>query len=820
MRAGTDDIGTAEGDATALFSGAGPVRALCREHDWSATSLGATQTWPLSLRTTAATVLGAGFPMILLWGPELVQIYNDGYVPFLAGKHPAGLGQPTRECWPEVWHLNAPIYERVHAGETVTLEDAHFSLRRNGPDGPVDELYITLSYSPVPGDAGGTGGVLVTLLDTTARVASRKAAEERERLLHSLEVERQRLAYVFQRAPAFLAVVREPSHIFEFANEAYYQLVGRRDIIGKPVAEALPEVRDQGFVELLDRVLATGEPFVGREVPVRLARTSGAEPAQRFVDFVYMPMVEADGARSGVIAHGTDVTEHVAARQEIERLLGESERARMESEAAKAEAEGANRAKDEFLSTMSHEFRTPLNAILGYTQLLSMGVLGETTPAQHAHLERMQGSARHLLRLVEDVLDLAKVDAGQLEIRTDTHDTGAVVADALALVQPQATARGIRVVDGSSTAGMNGVATYAGDEHRVRQILINLLSNAVKFTPPGGQVTVTVGSTAEPDPGAQLAALPSAVASTGTDASATDVPAEWAFVRVEDTGPGIDPDLLGRLFEPFVQGAAGLTREPGGTGLGLAISRRLARLMDGDISVRSRPGAGATFTLWLPTPVEKSESPSSTASSHALSGRPSRPTPAGTRAVASTAPMRTVMNGTALDEASYALIHVLGVQLGSEADEVAQRYVAALRADGSFPDVGQLPRVQLRDHATPFVGLIASQLMIIGETRGHAAELLGDGSQIQRVFAELHGAQRHRLGWTERDIERETPILLAEIERALREAAAAEPEQLADSAEAAETAIRYAVDVTRHVLDQGNRIALRAYRFAKAAAAP
>ena len=243
---------------------------------------------------------------------------------------------------------------------------------------------------------------------------AKRAEQERDRLLRALEVERSRLAYVFQQAPTFLAVVRGPGHVFDLVNEAYYGLVGRREIVGKPVRDALPEVREQGFIELLDRVLASGQPYVGREMPVALARTPGAAPEERFVDFVYLPLVEGDGVRSGVIAHGTDVTEQVQARREVERLLLASERARADAEAARAEAEAANRSKSEFLAVMSHELRTPLNAIGGYAELMEMGIRGPVTAARRREdLRRIQTSQRHLLGLINEVLNYAEASRRQ-----------------------------------------------------------------------------------------------------------------------------------------------------------------------------------------------------------------------------------------------------------------------------------------------------------------------------------------------------------------------------------------------------------------------
>jgi signal transduction histidine kinase len=671
-------------EVAGLFAGPGDVRARCRSLDWAATPLGAVDGWPPSLRTAVDVCLASPFPMCLYWGPELVLLYNDRYPEVLGGaKHPWALGRRAREVWAEVWDQLAPEFAQVMTGgPAVWREDERFAIRRDGRE---VEAFFTYSFSPIRDETGAVGGVLNVFTETTERV----------RLVAALELERSRLAYVFQQAPAFLAVVRGPKHVFELVNDAYYQLVGHRELLGKPVAEALPEVAVQEFLGLLDGVLATGEPFVGREVPIRLVRTPGAPPEERFVDFVYLPLIEADGARAGVIAHGTDVTAQVRARRELEaanRRLQESAAAfQAQAEELQATtrtlaertdaAEAAARLKTEFLATMSHEFRTPLNAILGYAQLLDMGVLGPATPAQQAHLERLQTSARHLLRLVDDVLDVAKVDADRLAVRADVLPTGAAVASALALIQPQATAKGIRVYD---LGAMGPGVPYVGDEHRARQILVNVLSNAVKFTPPGGQITVSCGAAADPDPGVQ-AGYPGAERS-----GARTRPDGWAFVRVEDTGPGIAPELLSHLFEPFVQGDGALTREQGGTGLGLAISRRLARLMGGDLVVRSQPGAGATFTLWLPAPR-----PAATAGAGIDRDRPARRTPTGIPVIpeptAGSAADGSPGTG-ALDAAAYAVLHALAIRLASESEAVGEAYVAALRAGRPLPGCPRPPR--------------------------------------------------------------------------------------------------------------------------------
>jgi PAS domain S-box-containing protein len=406
--------------------------------------------------------------------------------------------------------------------------------------------------------------VAILFQDVTA---ARAAAAERDRLLRELQVERSRLAYVFQQAPAFLAVVRGPDHVFELVNDAYYAVVGHRELVGLPVRDALPEVREQGFIGLLDRVLGDGTPYVGREMPVLLARTEGELPEERFVDFVYLPLVEADGRRSGVIAHGTDVTEQVLARREVERLLAESERARADAEAARAEAEAANRSKSEFLAVMSHELRTPLNAIGGYADLMEMGIRGPVTEQQRQDLGRIQTSQRHLLGLINEVLNYARIETGNVSYEVADVAVRGALADAESLVAPQARARRHALV----VADVPPALAVRADPEKLRQILVNLLSNAVKFTDPGGRVEITCAEAGE-----------------------------RVLISVIDSGIGIPAGKLEAIFDPFVQVRSDLTRPHDGTGLGLAISRDLARGMGGDLTAESTPGAGSAFTLALP----------------------------------------------------------------------------------------------------------------------------------------------------------------------------------------------------------------------------
>ena len=554
------------------------MRALCRAFDWSETALGPVATWPLSLRTIVQVVLDSPTPMFLWWGPELTQIYNDAYRPSLgaSGRHPQALGMPGRECWTDIWDAIGPQIEQVMSGGPPTWhEDQYLPIERNGR---LEDVWWTYSYSAVRADDGSIGGTLVVCQETTSRV---RAEQERARLLHALDLERTRLATVFQQAPAFLAILRGQHHTFELANDSYYQLVGHRSLIGRPLAEALPEVRDQGFLSMLDQVLTSGEAVVGREVLVRLARTPGDEPEERFVNFVYQPLVEADGTSSGIAAFGSDVTEQVLARREIERLLDDSERARAEAEAARTAAERADLAKSQFLANMSHELRTPLNAIQGYAQLIDLGIHGPVTDAQRETLARIDRAQRHLLGLVNDVLNFSSLGAGRVEYDVKEVVVADVVADVLPFVEPQLAEKQLAVEVRLPATGMAGVAPEPparvwADREKLGQIFVNLLSNAIKFTPSGGRVVVSFAARG--------------------DGSG---PQDMSFFQVSDTGIGIPREKLDAIFQPFVQVRSSYAGAIGGTGLGLAISRDLARGMGGDLRVRSDEGKGSTFTVTL-----------------------------------------------------------------------------------------------------------------------------------------------------------------------------------------------------------------------------
>jgi PAS domain S-box-containing protein len=312
---------------------------LIYARDWDESGLGPIPAWPPSLRLAVGMLLPLPSAGLLLWGPKLIQIYNDRYRDLMGAKHPRGLGQPVRECWPEVWDFLEPICDGVmQRRESFMFDDKRLVIERHGTP---EEAFFKLTFSPVPGgiaeasaadgsdagrDALAPGGVFVTVNETTGLIRARVLEAERVRLNEALQAKRiQLLEEVFRNAPSFLHVLRGPEFVFELANDAYYQLVGHRELIGRPAFEALPETAQGGYQHRLSEVMATGEPFMGFELPMTLIRTPGGVPEERFIDLVYLPLFDADGTCRHVLGHGIDVTTHVQKRKKTEEALRESD---------------------------------------------------------------------------------------------------------------------------------------------------------------------------------------------------------------------------------------------------------------------------------------------------------------------------------------------------------------------------------------------------------------------------------------------------------------------------------------------------------------
>ena len=462
----------------------------------------------------------------------------------------AHLGRTVRELLPDLAEAAEVTLRRIlETGEA--LHDVEF--RGTTPARPGIERVWLEQWLPLR-DAGGTVvGVHVVAEEVTEqRRAERELREAAE-------------------AMPQLVWITTPEGYHDYYNARWYDYTGMPRPAGgrfDPAADAegwnwklyLHPDDHARSVARWARSLDTGAPY---EIEYRFREAATGE--YRWFLGRALPMRDAAGRITRWFGTCTDIHEQHLAREA-------AEGARQEAEAARAEAEQANRAKSQFLATMSHELRTPLNAIQGHVQLLDMELHGPLTSAQREALGRVERAQRHLLGLINNVLNFAKLETGTVEYDLRATDLRAVLADVAPMIEPQLHAKG----HAHEWALADGACVVWADAEKLRQVLLNLLANAVKFTPAGGRIRVAHHVRGE---------TPDVV-----------------YVRVSDTGPGIARDKQDSVFDPFVQvhvGASPHARAHEGTGLGLAISRELARGMGGELRVRSTPGAGATFTLTL-----------------------------------------------------------------------------------------------------------------------------------------------------------------------------------------------------------------------------
>lgn len=317
-----------------------------RAFDWHSHPLGPPAQWPPALRMATSLCLHSSFPTAIYWGPDFHLLYNDAWAPIPAEKHPQVLGKPAREAWSDIWDIVGPQFQQVLAtGEGMAVYEQMLPMVRGGQP---RETWWNYSLTAIRQADHGIGGIFNQGNDITAVVHARRERQA--------EIDRWR--EMFRQAPAPVALLRGPTHVFEFVNDAYAQLVGGRDIVGKTVAESLPEIRSQGFVDLLDGVYGSGEPYLGTSTELKLQRRPGAPAEDCVLDFIYQPVRNVAGEVDGIFVLVTDVTERARAEAAL-RLsnwqLGE-ERARL---AALIEAEQrAQRALRRFNDTLEANVKT------------------------------------------------------------------------------------------------------------------------------------------------------------------------------------------------------------------------------------------------------------------------------------------------------------------------------------------------------------------------------------------------------------------------------------------------------------------------------
>ncbi|WP_290780396.1 HWE histidine kinase domain-containing protein [Hoeflea sp.] len=255
-------------------------------------------------------MLGSKQPMFIVWGPEQTTLYNDAYAKICGKRHPSALGQAFREIWFDIWEQLDPIVSDAYNGISTSMDDIELLMHRNGFP---EETHFAFSYSPIRGCSGEVLGLFCPCVETTAQVMMQRR----------LERERGHMRHVFESALGAVAILSGPDHTFTFANSEYQTLVGHRAIIGETLANAMTEVVDQGFIELLDTVLATGETYTGRGVEVELQRTPNSPVEKRVVDFTYHAIRGPAGEAEGIFVQAIDITERADAERQQQLLNNE-----------------------------------------------------------------------------------------------------------------------------------------------------------------------------------------------------------------------------------------------------------------------------------------------------------------------------------------------------------------------------------------------------------------------------------------------------------------------------------------------------------------
>lgn len=517
----------------------GVMADAVRAHDWAATPLGAIIGWPETLVATVNMLLASPLPMVVFWGAEMTQIYNDAFIPLLSeDRHRGALGQSARTFWHDSWPaVGHQLEGALCRGESTTRTKLLIPIYRHGV---LEDVWWNYTYSPIYLPDGSIGGVLDVSQDVTAMVMADRG---RDIALHALRLERTRLLDVLQQAPIFFALLEGPKHVYTMANQLYVSLIGGREFIGKSVAEAIPEVLSQGYLDVLDDVFRTGEPYRANGAKIDLVQVAGQGPQPRTVDFVFQPLREADGSVSGIIVLGVDVTE----RKQAERALIQNE---------KLAAVGR------LAASIAHEINNPLEAV---TNLLYLANESRAMEEARKYLQLADSELRRAAAITTQTLRFHRQSSDPVALRGED-----VLESMVSLFQGRILNAQVVVIRRALPARV--AICFDGE---IRQVLGNLFSNALDAMRANDRLVVGSREGVEWVSGRR-----------------------GLLLTIADSGTGMPPEVRARIFEPFFT-----TKGIGGTGLGLWITRDIVRRHHGTLRVRSsqRPGSsGTVFRIFLP----------------------------------------------------------------------------------------------------------------------------------------------------------------------------------------------------------------------------
>jgi signal transduction histidine kinase/CheY-like chemotaxis protein/serine phosphatase RsbU (regulator of sigma subunit) len=561
-----------------LLTAGGAMGALIGGFDWPSSPLGPVRDWPQSLRSSLSICLTSRFPMFVFWGPELVQLYNDSFVPVLGAKHPGALGRAAADTWAETWDVVGPMLGRVLAsGEAAYFENLMVILERSGF---AEECYFTFCYSPVHDESGRVAGVFGTVSETTSQVVeARRLAilaelSERTRTLGSVAEVCRVAGEVFARheveVPFALMYLLDRDD--GLATLAGCSGLPPGTVLSPPVAALAGEGQGGAFSWPLAEARTGPVEITGLDGELLAAmRLEGFAPPS---SAILMPIALAGEKGPGglmIVGLGSGQPLDSSYRTFVRLAAGHLSAAFADAtalEAARDRAEqlaALDRAKTAFFSNVSHELRTPLTLMMAPLEDLLSDRDG-LRPADRERAEMAYRNALRLLRHVNTLLDFSRADNAGAELRAEPLDLAGITAELAGLFKIVLERGGVRLVLDCPPLPRPVWA----DRAMLEQVVLNLLSNAFKFTFQG-EITVSVDSA-----GGQ------------------------ARIRVSDTGAGIPASQLPHLFDRFYQVAGTAGRSSEGSGIGLSLVRELVQRHGGTISVDSVVGSGTTFTVLLP----------------------------------------------------------------------------------------------------------------------------------------------------------------------------------------------------------------------------
>ncbi|HEV7380693.1 MAG TPA: histidine kinase dimerization/phospho-acceptor domain-containing protein, partial [Dyadobacter sp.] len=544
-----------------FLSGGGQMGALIRSMDWSSTALGPVSEWPQSLRTSVSLCLSSTFPILIAWGPELIQIYNDSYRPICGAKHPESMGQNFKICWETALPVVGGAFDRGLSGEGTYIKDQQMLLDRYGY---IEEAFMTFSFAPIRDESGNVGGIFHPITETTDQILSAR----RTQVLRDLAI---RTADA-KSNEEICTIIAEVQSAFQY-DVPFLQVYERDQLADTTQLKVSTGLSGSTFYFKDEELVGTGHwPVQLTNLTTRFPETrSGPFELSPHTALVFPITIAGQDHPYGYVVAGVSSARSLDQEYQnffalfantISTAFSNVDAYQQQQKRAQQLAE-IDRAKTAFFSNVSHEFRTPLTLILGPLQ---QAFNHPETGLSRQDYEPIYRNAQRLLKLVNNLLDFSRMEAGRVKASFERVDIGELTEDLASNFRSVIESAGMQLmIETQPIAG----PVYV-DPDMWEKIVLNLVSNSFKYT-LDGSITVNIAQ----------------------------VDGE-VILRVSDTGVGIPETELPHMFERFhrVENTLGRTHE--GTGIGLSLVSELVNLHHGQISVQSVFGEGSTFTVKVP----------------------------------------------------------------------------------------------------------------------------------------------------------------------------------------------------------------------------